>query len=202
MLQGDHRGSAGAGVQRAADIAVQLPARLERYECDHGRFGESKERQMRPGFEQTLLDGLDARHQLGQKADAAGQVAQSLGAGAQFPQLQFAAVQAVVDVHVDVAADEAADGNGEHREQRHVAVGGADAEIRVIQDAHGSGDPEHHVEAEPTRRRAEEAEPRPALAQRIHQQQQHQAPADDAEPVTHAAIGADVARSLGVPAEV
>src|SRR5438270_8987785 len=43
-------------------------------------------------------------------------------------------------------SDEAADGNGEHREQRHVAVGGADAEIRVIQDAHGSGEPEHHVE--------------------------------------------------------
>src|SRR5437016_2891370 len=43
VLERDHRGSAGAGVQRVADIAVQLPARLERYECDHGRFGESKE---------------------------------------------------------------------------------------------------------------------------------------------------------------
>src|SRR2546423_12067323 len=34
VLERDHRGSAGAGVQRVADIAVQLPARLERYECD------------------------------------------------------------------------------------------------------------------------------------------------------------------------
>src|SRR5256885_9757198 len=42
-----------------------------------------RSRNMRPGFQQTLLGGLDARHQLGQKADAAGQAAQALRAGAQ-----------------------------------------------------------------------------------------------------------------------
>src|SRR5881394_1159045 len=127
------------------------------------------------GLQHPLLGTLDVGHELGHEADSSGKAAQAVGAGAELAELKLAAIEAVMDVGVNVAADDAAAGHGQHREQRHVAVGGAGAEITVIQDGQRPGYAEHHVEAEPARRRAEELEPRTALAQRIRQKHENEA---------------------------
>jgi len=73
-----------------------------------------------------------------------------------------------------IAADQAAAGNGEHAEQRDVAVGGAQGKIGVVQHQQRPDYAQRHVRAVPQRHAAQHTEPFDALAGRIDQEHQHQ----------------------------
>ncbi len=110
------------------------------------------------------------------------------------------AVQMRVQARIDVAPHHAASGDDQHADERNVAVGRAEAEVRVEQHQQRTHDAEHHVNLEPGGNPAEPAQPGEALARRIDQEQQHHRAADDSEPIAEAALRRDVALEVRVAA--
>ncbi len=135
-----------------------------------------------------------------QERDRGGLRAQPLADRLQLLERVLVAFQARVQARVDVAADHAAAGDQQHAEQRHVAVGRAEAEVGMKQDQDRADHAEDHVEFEPGGNSAHPAQPAKALARRVEQQQQHHRAADDSEPIAEAALRRDVALEVRVHA--
>src|SRR5215471_20635225 len=84
-------------------------------------------------------------------------------------QRRLPAVEAVVDLGVDEAADDAAARHDQHAVERDRGVERLDLERRVIEDQHRSGDPQEHVDPEPDLEVAGALQELEALAQRIQE---------------------------------
>src|SRR4029077_7451512 len=78
----------------------------------------------------------------------------------------------------------------------------AGLEVGMEQDAQWSENPKHHVEAEPGRGGAEEAQPPEVLARRVEEEHQHEAAADDAERIAEGTGRGGVALGRHAPTEI
>src|SRR6202011_3034864 len=87
---------------------------------------------------QPALFVLEQVGQFGHHQDLGGALAEVLGAVLQLGKSCLASVQAVVDLRVEVPAEDTAARYCQHREKRNVAVGGAEAEAAVEQYANGN----------------------------------------------------------------
>ena len=135
------------------------------------------------GLDQPLLHAVDRIEQTGQEGDRRRLRAQAFADRLQLLERVLMAVHARMQARIDVAADDAAAGDHQHADQRDIAVGGAEAEIRVKQHQQRTDDAERHVDVEPDGDAAEPAQPLGALAGGIDQEQQHHRSAGDAEPI-------------------
>jgi len=125
----------------------------------------------------------DALDDLGQEGHPGRHVPKPVCKVLQLRKRRAPAVQLVMDAPVEVTPEQSAACDDEHADQCDVAVDGAEAKVRVVQDHDRAQHAEHHVEPEPEACRAQVAQRGHALAQRIDEQQQHHAAADDAEGV-------------------
>jgi len=109
--------------------------------------------------------------------------------------LERRAVAVEVDVHlgVNVSADEPADGNEQRARERDRVVQRAEREVAVIKDQHGPEHTEHDVHTEPVASCAQRVHETQTLAQRIEQQDGHEARTDDTKPVAKAVLRIDEA---------
>ncbi len=110
-------------------------------------------------------------------------IAQALHIARQFAQRGLAAIQSMMNACIQITTHQSAARHQQHAGKCHVTVGRTQAEIRVVQNCERAENAEHHMSPEPKAHAAEYRERRHALAQRVHQQSEHQRAARDAEPI-------------------
>lgn len=101
--------------------------------------------------------------------------------------------------HIDEAADDAADDDHDHAEQRHAGVERADAKRRVHEDQPRPHHAQHHVQHEPGLDAADTMQGFDVLAQRVDKEQRHHQAAADGEPVADVVASAEPADAADLP---
>ncbi len=182
----------GGQVDSSACVTSQAPASATEAHGD-GKGSKREQGAVPVGDrEQPALLLVGDLHELRHHEQLRAALTQVSRAGLQFGEVGFAPVQPAMDLCVEVAPEDATSTDSEHAEQRDVAVGSAEAESTVDQDAHRRHDAEHHVRLKPAGHRPEEAHRLDALAQRVQQLHQNHHSADDPDGVTNTRAGAQV----------
>src|SRR5262249_11681909 len=145
----DRGGLAGSGSQTPADVPSEAPALAPRHHGGRREPNSAQQRNLRSNAEEMLLGAVEPFDELGKECERTRRGAQRLRSTPQISKAELAAVQSVVNASVDIAPDQTTARNGQHAEERHVAVRGAEPEVGVIQDAQWPEHSENHVKAEP-----------------------------------------------------
>lgn len=171
-----------------ARLAHQTGAQHHRLQTDGGEQKEAGKNAFGPG-DAALGKRIQRNNgSLRRSQIVADDLLHDIGVGQDFPDFRFPAVKPDMDLAIEIAADDATDGNDKHGGERHVAVDGAQSKIRMKYDQQWPNDAEHHVGPKPEGDGSERAGHADALSQGVKQQQDHQAAARYAEQVSKAAF--------------
>ncbi len=134
--------------------------------------------------EQSALLLVCELHELRHHEQLGAALTQVPRARLQISEVGLSPIQPAMDFRVEVAPEDAAAADREHAEEGDVAVGGAQTEAAVDQDAYRREDAEHHVRLEPAGDGPQEAHRLDALAQRVQQLHQDHHSADDPDGIS------------------
>ena len=79
---------------------------------------------------------------------------QIVGIGEQLRRRGLASIETHMNLAIEIAADDPAARDDEHREKSDIAIGRTEAEVAMIQDEQRPGDTQEHMDAKPTDRAA------------------------------------------------